>query len=347
MRPRDDKNWDELLTALIEANFRIDERELFCYWTIEWEAVTKFIRIFFPNAKREQLYQRWYRTLEPGLITGRYTDDETKLLCDLVAHYGGGKIDWGAIKRIMRRSTKSLRDRYNKYARNSLVRSRFEPAECDVIEAGCTAGHNQKRITDDLNTLLRQRSDLARSVGEKHGIEKPMRSVVDVENYLKTLASYKRRSNAGRPGSAKKARHLEEQKTAACAANDSMLDVANLLEMFCLDLPDLQDAESSLDEIALIDWPSHESDTMRHWFDEEPGPVAPSTHFGVHANVDLYAPCSQVPRDASVEPVDAEPASRHLFANLQRPSADVDLDSLEMLLTRIAQHHVALPTSTW
>lgn len=75
--------------------------------------------------------QRWEKGLKPGIVKGRWVEEEDRMLVYLVSQ---GYKNWGQVAVNMPgRTSKQCRERWNNYLNPTLVHSAFTPEEDDKL----------------------------------------------------------------------------------------------------------------------------------------------------------------------------------------------------------------------
>ncbi len=97
-----------------------------------WKVIAESV----PGRTHVQCLQRWKKVLQPGLIKGHWTDEEDKMLIDLVTQeiQSGRLISWVAIaEHIPGRTAKQCRERWSLNLDPSIKRTEWEPAEDTLL----------------------------------------------------------------------------------------------------------------------------------------------------------------------------------------------------------------------
>jgi hypothetical protein len=103
-------------------------------WQMNWKQIAQH----FANRTNVQCYQRWHRTLKPGLVKGGWTAREDQLLTStMYARLSSGvsaDIDWPLIAQsLCGRSTKQCRERWTCVLDPSLKKSGWSEEEDQLL----------------------------------------------------------------------------------------------------------------------------------------------------------------------------------------------------------------------
>jgi hypothetical protein len=87
-----------------------------------------FLPFHLPTVK---CIQRWEKVLRPGLVKGKWTDEEDDLLRQVVRN---GYEHWGKVaEKMPGRTSKQCRERWANYLDPSLLKTAFSPGEDDLL----------------------------------------------------------------------------------------------------------------------------------------------------------------------------------------------------------------------
>ncbi|OQR92199.1 hypothetical protein THRCLA_22401 [Thraustotheca clavata] len=182
-----------------------------------------------------QCYQKWTRSLQPGIDKSKWSREQTLLLQKTILQDYHNEINWAEISKLIHgKTSKQCKDRWDNHADPSIITTADVPLmhqELCFIENVYHIKYNcYADITSELNRTIQQQLEFWSIVNEtlKNALQnpelEPRRRVQDIAKHIKSSPYYIQDSKPGRMSD--DFLLFEESELEQLACDLSLLDIA-------------------------------------------------------------------------------------------------------------------------